>query len=891
VDVITTHLNADFDALASMVAAKKLYPDAIPVFPGSQERNLRNFFIESTMYAFEIAALRNMDLAAVKRLILVDIRQADRIGPFEEVARRPDVELHVYDHHPEAPNDLQGAEGRIMEVGANTTLMLECLKEKGIELSPEEATIMMLGIYEDTGSLTFPSTTVPDYEAAAYLLTRGADLNAVAHFITNELTIDQVALLHDLIESMENVRVRGIGVVIATASFDRYLGDLAVLVHKLMDMENLNVLFAIALMEDRIFLVGRSRIEEVNVGEVARAFGGGGHATAASATIKELTLYQVKEKLKAILADLIEPQKRALDLMTTPARTIATSETLGEVGKQLTGYNIDALPVVQDGALVGLINHQTVNKAIHHGLEGSTVEDFMETDFSTVEPDAPLMVVREQIIDADQSLLPVVSGGSLLGVITSTDLLRAFQDSGTRAALLGEEVSEKSALRRKKLGRLMKERLPREVMEILRQSGNSAESFGYSAYAVGGFVRDLLLRRKNLDIDIVVEGNGIDFARRFAKEHGAKSKAYPHFGTAVVEMPGGLKIDVATARLEYYESPASLPSVEGGPIKLDLYRRDFSVNAMAVALNPSRFGELLDFFGGQRDIKDRVVRALHNMSFVEDPTRIFRAVRFEQRFGYEIGKQTLYLIRNAINKGFLELLSGPRCFTELKLILQEDRPLDVLRRVEALGALKAIYPESTLNTKSDEVFRRLREVCSWFDLLYLEIPYELWLVNSFGLVAFLNEKTRRSFAKRLRMAENHARIITRGKRLAEEVRLAFQRNAIERKSEIYRMLDPLPVEVKLYLMARSEQKELQRAISDYFTRLRDVRVETRGSDLKEMGLEPGPRFKRILDRLLDARLDGDVTDRVGEIEFVRRHYLQGNGDEAAESENAKKGLK
>ncbi len=890
-DVITTHLNADFDALASMVAAKKLYPDAIPVFPGSQERNLRNFFIESTMYAFEIAALRNMDLAAVKRLILVDIRQADRIGPFEEVARRPDVELHVYDHHPEAPNDLQGAEGRIMEVGANTTLMLECLKEKGIELSPEEATIMMLGIYEDTGSLTFPSTTVPDYEAAAYLLTRGADLNAVAHFITNELTIDQVALLHDLIESMENVRVRGIGVVIATASFDRYLGDLAVLVHKLMDMENLNVLFAIALMEDRIFLVGRSRIEEVNVGEVARAFGGGGHATAASATIKELTLYQVKEKLKAILADLIEPQKRALDLMTTPARTIATSETLGEVGKQLTGYNIDALPVVQDGALVGLINHQTVNKAIHHGLEGSTVEDFMETDFSTVEPDAPLMVVREQIIDADQSLLPVVSGGSLLGVITSTDLLRAFQDSGTRAALLGEEVSEKSALRRKKLGRLMKERLPREVMEILRQSGNSAESFGYSAYAVGGFVRDLLLRRKNLDIDIVVEGNGIDFARRFAKEHGAKSKAYPHFGTAVVEMPGGLKIDVATARLEYYESPASLPSVEGGPIKLDLYRRDFSVNAMAVALNPSRFGELLDFFGGQRDIKDRVVRALHNMSFVEDPTRIFRAVRFEQRFGYEIGKQTLYLIRNAINKGFLELLSGPRCFTELKLILQEDRPLDVLRRVEALGALKAIYPESTLNTKSDEVFRRLREVCSWFDLLYLEIPYELWLVNSFGLVAFLNEKTRRSFAKRLRMAENHARIITRGKRLAEEVRLAFQRNAIERKSEIYRMLDPLPVEVKLYLMARSEQKELQRAISDYFTRLRDVRVETRGSDLKEMGLEPGPRFKRILDRLLDARLDGDVTDRVGEIEFVRRHYLQGNGDEAAESENAKKGLK
>ena len=890
-DVITTHLNADFDALGSMLAAKKLYPGATLIFPGSQERNLRNFFIESTLYAFEIATLRNLDLAAIKRLILVDIRQADRIGPFEEVARRPDVELHIYDHHPDAPNDLQGAEGRIREVGANTTLMLECLKEKGIDLSPEEATVMMLGIYEDTGSLTFPSTTVSDYEAAAFLLTRKADLNTVAHFITNELTIDQVALLHDLIESMENIRVRGIDVMMATASVDRYLGDLAVLVHKLKDMENLDVLFAIARMEDRVFLVGRSRIEEVNVGEVARAFGGGGHATAASATLRDLTPFQVKEKLKTVLADLIEPQQRASDLMTTPARTIDVHEPLGEVGKQLTGYNIDALPVVQDGALVGLINHQLVNKAIHHGLEGSPVEDFMITDFSTVEPDTPLTAVREQIIDADQSLLPVVSDGSLRGVITSTDLLRAFQDSTTRAALLWGEASERSALRRKKLGHLMKERLPREVMEILRQVGLSAEGFGCSAYAVGGFVRDLLLRRKNLDIDIVLEGDGIDFARRFAKEHGSKSKTYPHFGTAVVEMPGGLKIDVATARLEYYESPASLPSVEGGPIKLDLYRRDFSINAMAVALNPSHFGELLDFFGGQRDIKDRVVRALHNMSFVEDPTRIFRAVRFEQRFGYEIGKQTLYLIRNAINKGFLELLSGPRCYTELKLILQEDRPLDVLRRVESLGALKAIHPEKTLNTKADEVFRRLREVCSWFDLLYLDIPYERWLVNFFGLMAFLNEKTRRAFAKRLRMAESHARMITRDKRLAEEVRLAFQRNAIERKSEIYRMLDPLPVEVKLYLMARSEQRELQRAISDYFTRLCDVRVETSGGDLKKMGLEPGPRFKRILNRLLDARLDGEVSDHAGELEFVRRHYLQRNDDGEAEGENAKKEMK
>ena len=182
-DVITTHLNADFDAFASMVAAKKLYPDAVVAFAGSQEKSLRDFFLTSAYYAFKWEKLKNIDLKKITRLILVDIRQKNRIGKFARVAERPDVELHIDDHHPPADDDLRGSVEVVQEVGATTTVLCGLLKKKKIDILPEEATIMMLGIYEDTGNLTFPSTTREDYLAAAYLKSKGADLNLISDIL------------------------------------------------------------------------------------------------------------------------------------------------------------------------------------------------------------------------------------------------------------------------------------------------------------------------------------------------------------------------------------------------------------------------------------------------------------------------------------------------------------------------------------------------------------------------------------------------------------------------------------------------------------------------------------------------------------------------------------
>jgi tRNA nucleotidyltransferase (CCA-adding enzyme) len=234
----------------------------------------------------------------------------------------------------------------------------------------------------------------------------------------------------------------------------------------------------------------------------------------------------------------------------------------------------------------------------------------------------------------------VLEDDHLIGVITRTDLLTILINRTSAPEFL--YVSEKipSFVRKKNIANLLTERLPKGIIGILKDLGEIADELDLNAYLVGGLVRDVVLKRENLDVDIVIEGDGIQFARVFAERSGAKVRSYPKFGTAVVVMPDDFKLDIATARIEHYESPAALPEVMLSSLKRDLFRRDFTINTLAVHLNKAHYGTLIDHFGGMRDIKERSIRVLHNLSFVEDPTRILRAIRFEQRFGFKIGKLT-----------------------------------------------------------------------------------------------------------------------------------------------------------------------------------------------------------------------------------------------------------
>ena len=873
-EVITTHTNADFDSLASMMAAKKLYPHAVLVFPGSQERSLRDFFIHSTLYAFEVERIKNIDLNEVKRLILVDTRQTSRIGKFAEIVGT-DRDIHIYDHHLPSPDDIHGSVEIIAEVGATVTLLLNVIRERGIDITPDEATVMMLGIYEDTGNLTFPSVTRLDFEAAGYLLGRGANLNVVANMITRELTAEQIFLLNDLIQSATRYNIHGIDIVIAQASVDHYIGDIAVLAHKIKDMENLDVLFVLVLMEDRVYLIGRSRIDEVNVAEIAGEFGGGGHPTASSATIKGMPLIEAHGRLVKTLEEVVRPRKLARDLMVYPVKSIDPGCTMEETGEILTRYNLAVIPVVLDNKVVGLISKQIVEKAIHHGLNNSLVREYMTTEFSVVSPDTSLSRVQELIIGQNQRLLPVLEKEQLVGAISLGNLVGVLQEEIMRSAK-GVAALESQPLyaRKKVISKLIRERLPAPIQSLLAEFGKVGDELGYSLYAVGGFVRDLLMRVENLDVDIVVEGDGIRLAEAFERKVPCRIRTHRKFGTAIILFPDGSKIDIATARFEVYESPAALPTVEKSSIKMDLYRRDFTINALALQLNAKGFGELIDFFGGVKDLKEKIVRVLHNLSFVEDPTRVFRAIRFEQRLGFQIGKHTQNLMRNAIKMGFMDRLSGGRVLSELILILEEDSPIGALKRMRDFNLLRFLHPDIKFDEEGEALFERIHHVLSWFDFLFLEERYERWVIYFYALIDPLKEDGVKEVCERLSMNERERKKILDGKLQADQTLLQMfswaHTGHSPRRSEIYSALDSLSTESKLFMMAKTTQMTTRRHVSLYFTQLKDARPLLKGADLIRMGIKPGPSIRKNLANLLKAKLDQQVITREDEMDFVSR---------------------
>jgi len=871
-EVITTHLNADFDAFASMVAAKRLYPDASVCFPGSQGKNVRDFFIESTLYILSIERAKDIDLEMIDRLILVDTRQKSRIGRFAAVAEAGKVEIHIYDHHPASDDDVRGDFETIEEVGATVTLLIREIRKRGIELNAEEATVLALGLYEDTGSFTFPSTTSADMEAAAWLLSKGANLNIISNMMTADLNKDQIELLYQLIHEAETLNIGGIEIVVTTATAENYVGDLALLVHKFKDMENIDALFALVRMEDRVHLIARSTMNEVNAGDLAGEFGGGGHAQAASATIRDMSIHTAREKLLNLLHERVQPKRTAGEIMSKPVIALEPHQTIAEAAVFLSRYQVSSLPVAGPQGILGILHRAAVDKAVHHGLDDHPVTDYMNPGAPSVTSNTPIENVVRLTVEGRQRLVPVVDEGRLVGVISRSDLLGHLK-LPQRSDSSNPEEFPSGRPRTKSVRKLLEERLPKEVLTILKKAGEIAEQSQETIYLVGGTVRDLLLRDTNLDIDLVVEGDGIPFSRRLAEKFpGCRVRSHEKFGTAVVLFPDGFKIDIATARLEYYERPGALPTVETSSIKRDLYRRDFTINTLAVCLNPSRFGQVLDFFGGSRDIKEKIIRVLHNLAFVEDPTRIMRAIRFSSRFGFVISKHTTTLMRGALKMQVFENVEGKRIANELIHILEGRSPTSCLNVMAGYGVLSAIHHALGFDDRTRNLFDSVAGVLSWWKYLFRKDKMDAWRVYLLALTDGVSHDDYANILERLAFPTS-ARLKALTERAEIRKTLAFfASNHVILPSVVVNVLKSFCLESLLFMMAKTSRDLTRMWISEYITSLRYIKPFLTGNNLKEMGFQPGPLFSTILSMLRDARLNGEAASAEDEMRLIRTTY-------------------
>ncbi len=867
--LITCHANADFDAFGAIIAAQCLYPNAILLFPGTQEKSLQNFYTETAVFMYKFQKTEDIVWEDIQRLVVVDTRQKGRVPHVHPLLERSDVEVHLWDHHPTSPDDMDAHFCVYDTVGSTVTLLVRELKAQNVPISCQTATILGLGIYADTGSFTYTSTKPEDFEAAAWLLEKGMDVHAIADIAAHELTSAHVQALHSLLESTIVYQAGAIPVAVAEVSMEHYLGDFAYLAHKLMEMEKFEVLFALGRMGDRVTVVARSRRKDFNVGSICTSLGGGGHAYAASASVRHKTMHEVREHILHVMHGQAHPEKCAKDFMSAPALGIEDDSSIEDAYNFMTHFGLKAVPIFAKGSrhCVGIFDVQTAGRALNHNV--SEFSTYMQQDVRTLPPEASLSDLIEVIVDGRQYLVPIVQNDAVIGVVTRTDLVNIFMTE-PHPSTMNKSNKVRS------LHKLLRDRLPKSMYDLLEKAGHIADELGMTAYVVGGFVRDILLERKNFDIDIVVEGHGITYAKALAKRLGGRVREHPKFLTAIVIFTNdegeNVQIDIATARLEYYEYPAAVPTVEMSSIKLDLLRRDFTINALAIHLGKSVFGQLVDFFGGQRDIHDKRIRVLHTLSFVEDPSRCLRAVRFEQRYNFKLGPKVEHLIKNALTLKLIDKLQGARLYHEMRSIFQEFNPISSLCRLEELGILPAIHPLLHLTPRKHELLYALKDILDWYHLLYFETAPERWKIYFLGLCHRHNYNESSSILERLGIPPPHREELLC---LRETIRilrpqLKHWHHNKGKVSELCQLLQSAPLEALLFMMARTHSEDLRMVISRYITTWRQEKIDIGGKDLLKLGIASGPPMGEVLRLVKAAKLDGEASNRDQQLELAKK---------------------
>jgi tRNA nucleotidyltransferase (CCA-adding enzyme) len=858
--LILTHPNADFDAVAASLAAHKLHPDAIPVLPERLNRNVHHFLMlyrSALPFVFE----QEFRIQQVEQIILVDTQRLPAISSLKK-----NTLIDIIDHHhPFTRDDLKPHETFLSdEVGAATTILVERIQEQNIALNPLEATLLALGIYEDTGSLSYGTTTPRDIRAAAWLLEQQAVLDTVRRFLTPPLNDEQQALFEKLMDRAESRVIQGHTITVSTATIDEHISEISAVVHRLRDVLDPAALFVLVQMPQNLLMVCRSTGDELDVGEIARLYGGGGHERAAAVTIYDQTLEEVYPTLWPNIEAHIRPITRVSDLMSYGVQTFEVNQTVSSVAQQVRRIGHEGYPVIEDGRVVGLLTRRELDRALDHHLDNLTLREVMSAGEVTLRPDDSVLTLEQRMVESGWGQIPVLdSNGKLIGIVTRTDLIKHWASTHPAQAPTPTSIPPET------FGEVM----GASVAGLIERIADEARALNLSLYIVGGAVRDLLLNRANLDIDFVVESRAIDLAERLRARYGGEVHSHKPFGTAkwlldaralgiaADELPA--HIDFATARNEFYEHPTALPTVYQSSIKLDLQRRDFTINALAIQLSPkAASGQVLDYYGGLTDLRAGLIRVLHSLSFVDDPTRILRALRFEHRLGFQIEPRTAELITSAMP--LLRRVTGERIRNELDLLLREYQPEQALLKMQAQNIAQAIHPAFYIPPGVSAQFEAARrDQPSWLDSAPDHAALYWYILAANIPVAELVD-----WCERLLIGRKTTDSLMDAARLVQEINGLGEPDL--RPSRIVAYLESLSQMALLTAWLLTDNALIRERITLYAEQWRHVQPNSTGDTLRQMGVEPGPCYGIILKKLRTAWLDGDVTSAMEEQALLQK---------------------
>ncbi len=881
-EIVVTHNSMDFDALAAQFGITRLFPAAKIVLGLPLVGNVREFL---ALYrsSLPIVQSKYIDLNRVTRIFVVDCQHIERL---DDTLRRhlsstkEPPEIVLIDHHkkdPEGLSKIASSSSMVQAVGAATTLVVDEMRKRKMKLTPFEATLLALGIYEDTGCLTYGGTTELDAKCVAYLLKQGVDLEQVNSYIRPKLSEEQVHLLEELVKNAEVSWMEGAQVILSSTKTDTFIEGLAGLTRKLLEIMSCDATFCAVHMKDRIHLVGRSDSHAIDVRTVVRKFGGDGHPGAGSAVVRGRELRSVLSEVKKIIADRVKPESTAQDIMTTPVRTIRPSSSMDEASRLMIRYAQDGLVVAEGDEVVGVVSRRDIDQAIHHRLGHAPVQGFMSRPVISIGANARLSEIQHIMVREDIGRLPVLDEDThLIGLVSRKNVLKTLygDSAGSEEGANFGESEETIEHFLPKSRPKAKQRVFKDQMETLslstqwlcKEIGEVAAHNSMVAYAVGGFVRDLFLHRNNFDLDFVVEGNAIDMADKLESEYPSRFEVvarHERFQTATLKFRAerDREVDLSTARTEYYEFPAALPTVEPSMLEHDLSRRDFTINSLAICLNPGRYGELVDPYDGLEDLKRKTLRILHPFSFIEDPTRILRAAKFGARLGFGLEPKSKERARRAILMGIFDDLGGVRIRDEIRMILESEHRLVALDMLEELGGcLRFLDSALSYGLRTKTLVRRAERLLARYPV------NEEWIVYLGLLVADVSTERVPDLLDRLHLANNEKRAISKGLSLVMEENLDHPHIP---RSEVYHKLHGKTIEtLAIAACIAPPMTNIRRMINLYLKDLMHIKNKLTGHDLVSMGVAEGPIIGEVLGELLDQRLDGTIHSEDGERQFV-----------------------
>ncbi len=879
-EVILTHEQADFDALASLLCAHLLNENAIPVLPNRVNRNVRNFL---NLYGadFPFVEARDLSPAPIRQVTLVDTQS---LVTLKGITAKTAV--NIIDHHEPKPDLPSNWQLRTEKLGAITTLLVDLLREHNHPVSMMEATLLLLGIYEDTGSLTYASTTVRDVKAAAYLMENGASLKIAADFLNPALSESQKKLADLLLENARTKNIHGKTIIISCAEALDMNEEISSIAHKLRDLLDPDALLLFVHTVEGIRLVARSTSDQVDVSKIAQHFGGGGHQRAAAALIQTNELNAL-EIIESYCTEVVEELKKTIQppltinkIMSKKPHLITPLTSLEEAHKLMQRYGYEGYPVVENGRVVGLLTRRAVDRAMSHKLK-LNAGSLMEAGEHSLKNTDTIDQLQQLMAATGWGQIPVTDAesGRITGIVTRTDLLKTLP--GHNGVIPGQ----------KNHAVMLEKALPPSRLALLKLIANFSGHGQQAIYIVGGFVRDLLLDRPSLDFDIVVEGDAEQFAHALAQQFGGRVTTHKRFNTAkwqiksnrasLLEKMGCVMntspdlpdaLDFISARTEFYDHPTALPTVERSSIKLDLHRRDFTINTLALRLDGHHYGELYDYWGGLQDIEKKLVRVLHSLSFVDDPTRLLRAVRFEQRFQFQIEKRTLQLMSQA--RELLHQLSGERIHHEFDLIFNEKEPLPILRRLEELGLLNQIHPGFDWKAEYEAGFQESINYAKYIDWnlpdsigntpMRQSLIYLAWFASLEGSRGL-------EVGQRLRLSRQLLETLEKVIDLAQE----SDTLAALPPSKLTVILEKVPLYGVFSLFSLTRNTLLREKLNSYAVKWRFIAPGIDGNTLRERGVPPGPEYTRILSLIRSAWLDGKVDTPTAEEKLLAK-LLEGN---------------